>query len=276
MKNNRDDDLPFSENGIDFLKILQENGITNCHLAKATKDPRIIKKIIKILFERSNDINKLNNNLSGIMPRFSVFGPKDWRRHYGHKFCFYTKFPIDLEELRNIVEGDCPFSQNKKLKIKETHFLYFLPQNIEGQGLTIEKWHQLHSEENKIRFYNYKNAWYTGEDFIRNIIPSGEWFLMYKGVIPDSMERTLEYQLKMLPSNYEIPSACEVIPMHFFTYLKNKEYINKNIYGRVRDVIPNFRICVGRLNCNSINIVIHGDNVPAQNIGIFASRKLIL
>lgn len=268
----RDDDLPFSESAIDFLRALEKSGITTCHLAKSGNDPQVIKSIVKILFENSNDTSRINNNLRKIMSPPSFFGPKDWRRYYGIKACFYTQFPMDIEIFKNEMEKKCPF--NPEAKIKETHFLYFLPDDLEGKRLTIEKWHQIHDAKDKIRFYNYTNPWYANEDFVKNTTPRGEWHLIYKGIIPGSEEKPWEKQLAILPSNYRVPLACEVIPLYFFTCLKNKEYISKNIYGRVRDIVPNFRICVGRLDCNSINIVIQSDNIPVPNIGIFATRKL--
>ncbi|HEY4832829.1 MAG TPA: hypothetical protein VIH61_09760, partial [Waddliaceae bacterium] len=65
------------------------------------------------------------------------FGRVDWKTHFG-EVGVEPPFPSNIHA---ILEGPCPFWQNKK--VKETHFLVLIPETVNGKALTLDYLEQL-------------------------------------------------------------------------------------------------------------------------------------
>jgi hypothetical protein len=218
---------------------------------------------------------RVDRELRSILEPESYFGPQDWLRYYAINF--EPELPIPLSNLKKILDADCPFTFGKK--IKETHFLFCLPPEIDGRYFNLRNWYALYAATKQPHFSNDgpgKDPWWFKEHF--SIIRSGDcsWFLMYKGVVPIkepsglTFKNTLEGAILNLPDYYKLPHANECAAMHFLTFIKNDERNNEFVMGTVIDKGPTGdNVSVGRFGKIGLSV----RELPAHNL--FVLRSLV-
>ncbi len=216
----------------------------------------------------------VDQELATVMDDAQFFGPTDWCSHYGVEFGDEVVLPIKLTKLKGVLSEDCPFTLGKK--IYETHFLFFIPSKLWGRNLTIRHWQEVHTKDDQPRFRRYDDALRKNEDFTRRKTSSGQWHLIFTGVVPGSQDRTWEEQSEMLPETHEVPLVCKTVALHFLVYLKSGEYINQLMCGRVRDTdSEGDRVIVGLFGFDGLCVEVCWDHRCFSHLGVFAARKLI-
>lgn len=207
------------------------------------------------------------------------FSPLDWKKYFDFNFIeeINLEFPIKIEKLKTILESQCPFIPDKK--IKETHYFFYLPQKINNEPLTIEKWQKMFSKGSQPCFCSYltTNAWYKEYDFAIKDVTRFSWLLMFKGITPNSVNKNLKQQLITKPHHYEVPKLVECLPLHFLIFKKNKgQRINENIWGRTYDTDNvGDHVITGFFDICGISIFNHVDFYSNSDLGSFFFRKLI-
>ena len=197
---------------------------------------------------------KIVNELDG-----KYFGPKEWESLFpGIRLPSSSSISLP-SELKEYLKVPCPFSKGRL--VRETHFLYFIPDsyiNINSEqklNLTLYSFYNefLKSLQRKyphslIPRYkekfedNRKNERSWAEREERNL-----WALLYVGdeneeqcgLVPNSTNKTWEEQKILLQNylGYEIPNAKEIIIGTFLYSFARNSYILKNhqSYTRCED-----------------------------------------
>jgi hypothetical protein len=273
-------DFSFRDIG-NMLMDLQEYGVSLNALALFMDHPELMKELAKFMvsIEKQFSFTPVDYALSQILGPDRFFGPADWKIHFHISFPKNFYLPLPLEELQAILEGDCPFIKGKK--VKETHFLYCLPVIIGDEPTSIEWWEGTYPDYSFPRFYYYtnNNAWYKKYDFAIKDPPRYSWFLMFQGVVPQSLDKAWGRENGLLSETYHIPKVAEVAPMHFLYYEKNGKCLNFTNKGMTRDLdndgghvnvgpFDNKGLRIGNIN----NFYFTSGHNP--HLGIFAFREL--
>jgi hypothetical protein len=116
-----------------------------------------------------------------------VFGGNKWREYFGDP----GKVPR-LRLIEKILQEPCPIYKGKK--IKETHFLFFRPETLDGNPLTLFKIGELFPlDEQENGFQSFEL-----EEIKNTPFEKGEWILMTKKVLPSSGDINYSEQLMLI------------------------------------------------------------------------------
>ncbi|MDD3711457.1 MAG: hypothetical protein PHP37_02565, partial [Patescibacteria group bacterium] len=242
------------------------------------------------------DSTEVDRQILSVLDDSRFFGPTDWLKYYGIKITNFV-LPILLPNLIKILESDCPFTIGKK--VKETHYLFCLPDNWNGQPLTIKKWQEIYPKTaNSKVFFRDRMVedyiWLTSHPCTNSDVARYKWYLMFEGLPEDSFNKDYSQQMADKINGYEVPEVIECVPMHFLIYEKNNYFINDGyedvfgcgVYGRTstihhfHDNKPN-HVSVGRFGKKGLYIYSGAtgeytavDNKGHACLGMFFFRKL--
>lgn len=276
------------------LETLERAGLTIEGFKLILSDKNYAANIVRYANNQLLDSNELDNQLLSLLGDSSFFGPSDWLRYYRSKIENF-ELPISITSLENILNEGCPFSPGRK--VKDTHYLFCLPDDYNEAPLTINQWEIIYKHESKITLRgvdvdghpcNYSDSFYSSLDFSKNETANFNWYLMFKGVVRGSTNKNLSEQKEMLKKRgYEIPKAVEVLPLLLLFYEKNKDLINegRQIHGRTADeFLTNNTIAIDTECLNGQKIFIYNgignffikNNVTLKSplLGVYAFRKL--
>jgi hypothetical protein len=195
----------------------------------------------------------------------NFWGVEEWSILYGVEFSSgqireIPKFPWS----EDILHSPCPFYEGKK--VKDTHFAFLGLERINGEPLTIMKWHELHPASGQPKFYFAKNLWYNVHRFAVRPTCSFRWYLMLLEPNSDSRD---------LPEGYEKPLAVEEVTKDILYYRKSGIYLNPDRYGYCRDVtVGGGYVYVGQFNRRGLRIRDPWFCGWFNLVGSAASRKL--
>lgn len=221
--------------------------------------------------------NGIDQRLLSILGPHQFFSPEDWLTFYGIKIKD-AKLPIPLKELEEIMNSPCPFFPEQK--VKETHFLMFIPGRInkKGKRLSIRILQKFFPKNQTPRFWNYlaDNLADNNQPYADEKIEKNTWVLVLKEVIPHSRQETYAEQLTMLPSGYIIPTAVVITTFLFSIYQKSKgEKIMEFDFGRTNSLAyGGRRVYVGSINQNELFICTEEDDERNSDLGVYAIREL--
>lgn len=221
--------------------------------------------------------NEIEKQLLTILNPNQFFGTDDWERVHEIKL-EGIELPMPPQRLAKVMEGRCPFVRGKK--IKETHFLMFMPshRNKTRGPITIEALEKLYPHDQQPKFYCYttRNSWYKDQPFAKQETGGNDWILFFKGIIPHSRHETYDEHLMMLPAGYKIPNAIVAATAHFLIYEKNDgEKVTRLVSGRTASIrFGGPRISVGAFDNNGLCINCNCDDDRNGDLGVFAYRKL--
>jgi len=237
---------------------------------------------------------EIDNRLLSMLDDGAFFGPTDWIRYFNIKMKTIN-WPDSFHPLETILNSSCPFVPGKK--IKETHYLFCLPNDYKGLPLTINRWEEIYKHKKNLTLRstdvsgiarNYADSCYQSLDFSKKEQARLNWYLMFKGVIPGSTKKTFSEQKEMLKDfGYEIPCAIEVLSMFLLAHEKNKKLFTSvyQIHGRTADEYStnnNIAINTEYLEGQRIYIYNGTGNFRAKNnneikdsrFGVFGYKKL--
>ena len=131
------------------------------------------------------------------MTEISYFGKTEWKNHFN----INVDAPRISEEIQLALEKPCPFWANKK--IKETHILFLVPQDISLDTFLTPPFFNSNPSMIKYSLSGLKIA----PDYKHPY-----WALMTKKTIPNSSSNTFENQKAIAKQyGYEIPKTIEAI-----------------------------------------------------------------
>lgn len=254
--------------------VAREGADSQC-FKELRSDKALAAEVAKFLIKKV----KKEYELSWLYVTFTrdrFFGPEDWKKYFGIELPKHIYLPVKIEELTAILESPCPFVQGKK--VKETHYLFYLPVDFNGEPLTIGKWQEMFPHGSQPKFYRYMNvnAWYKDYGFAKMDTARFSWFLMFEGVIPGTESKTWDEQLALKSENYDVPKLIEVTPMHFLVHKKNDgQRINENIWGRTCDVDSDGdHVRAGNFDGDGFGVCNRDDSYRNSDLGLFLFRKL--
>jgi hypothetical protein len=258
-----------------LLKAL-EVGVTPNHLALLRSGNSLIMVVANFIIERTITPTAADDMLLSILKPERFFGPADWTRHFGIEMPESISLPIPAGQLQSILESPCPFIKGKK--VKETHYLYRLPVDFNGEPLTIGKRQEMFPQGSQPKFYRYMNvdAWYKDYGFAKTDTARFSWFLMFEGEIPGTESKNWDEQLALKPDNYDVPKLVECAPMHFLAYKNNDgQWINENMWGRTCDVNSDGdHVYAGYFVGDGFYVFNDYDSDRNSYLGLFLFRKL--
>ncbi len=118
--------------------------------------------------------------------------------------------------------------------------MFYLPtlEASENQ-LNGPKWTELCPKEDYYPFANvsFEETWYKYYDFATNAVARFSWYLIHKGIVPNTGHMNRLEMIESLPPNYEPPLFIECAPMYLLYGLKNKAYLNPDTLGYTGDYI---------------------------------------
>ena len=173
----------------------------------------------------------------------NFFGPKEWGAFYGLNFSKrqigqISEFPWG----EDILNASCPFVKEKL--IKETHFAFLGLETLDRKPLTILRWQTLHPASSQPRFSSYApHCWYKEETFASQSCVF-RWYLLLTTIVPNSTSRTYEEQLKLLPTDYEVPTAIAEVSKNVLVYRNTLFCPNSNRFAHCQETTSAFRVVV--------------------------------
>lgn len=207
--------------------------------------------------------------LSLELPEMPCFGVADWQKIYGitltqKQIGTLRQFPWSEKTL----SAPCPFNPGKM--IRETHFAF-----VGLETVNIMELQRLNPQTTKPRFYDYApNSWYSNEKFANEMKLSLRWYLLLKDIVPNSENNTFADQEKMLPKEYEVPTAIAEIAKDFLIYKMTGVYANGKRYARTSDLVSDsHRVYVGNCDAGGVVVVSYRDDYRNDFVGVGASRK---
>lgn len=257
-------------------------------------DKKVANEVGKLINLRLCLPTEVDKALLSIMDDSKFFGPADWQRYYNLDIG-NCELPISIRELEKILYQSCPFEKGKK--IRDTHYLFCLPDNWNGVPLTVLQWQKIvpvgDPDNYSTSISNFSTHIDVDEpghghnlrgDCIQKDVAKNKWYLMPK-LLPGRPFTNYTYrnQLDLRPSDYEPAKLIECIPLHFLIFEKNNERINvfdKTLscaHGNTADCDTNHEtIRVGNFDGFGLNII-DGYSVRCMPMGygsIFLYHKL--
>jgi len=222
--------------------------------------------------------DSIESRLAQVILGRNIFTDADWMNYYNVKLTKSQifearKFPWN----EDILNSPCPFNLGKK--VKDTHFAFLGISNINSQPLTVAKWLELHPATGQPKFYFNTNPWHMGQPHTDVATMQLRWYLMLKGIVPNSTKKTPEEQALMLPKNYEIPTTIEEVSKNIIFFRKTGERLNElkwaaceRIVMKIGKISAGCISCVGHFDKDGLGII-YCDGNHSDHIGIGASRK---
>lgn len=245
-------------------------GITPSQLVQLEKDNALKSEVTNLIQERTIEQHPLNKMLTQFIDEKNFFGPSDWKRYLGIDAPKKIVLPMEEKRLQKLLQSPCLFEPRKK--IGENWHLSYVPSTVNRKKLTLEKWKMMKDQ----LFYEYtdKTAWYQNESFFTELQARHNWFLTYKGIVPNSLKCNYAKQLSLIPQNCFIPRAIECAPMYLQALLKNNEHINKDLWGRTSDDVNGERVIIGKNDQDGFKLSKCSDSEEVSIHGIHVSMRL--
>ena len=146
----------------------------------------------------------------------SAFGPKQWFELLGIDVGEAPPLPLNINE---ILKSRCPFSDDENIHIEDTHWLVLIPKTMNGIPLTLKTL----GEFGQTGHRDICPPFFMEQD---KPLDKSRWVLMTKGVIPESRNKSILIQNKLIESRghqkYQIPSALEAATCLFIDNARSK------------------------------------------------------
>lgn len=170
-----------------------------------------------------------------------VFDPKDWEQHLGIIVNGAGSETICWEPS---IFATQPFPNSRNLR---DHAFLFMPEEIEGEPLTIMWWHRFcmarHGE-----FALDANPWYAKEKFATHTTPQRRWHAGPVNTQPQTIGHGFEAQLLFMKAAkvYTITPAVVKVTANLLCYFKNGTFPDHGRRARCLEKLPSgARVNVG-------------------------------
>ena len=165
----------------------------------------------------------------------AVIGKAEWERYFGNVGSA-PRLPRDIAQ---IMDRPCPFWDKKK--VKDTHLLVLIPEQVGGKALTLDYLGELIEQP---QGGGYGAKYRNNEDSARKAIGSqgsgsSYWVLMTRDVLSGSTWKSYADQLKLVVdyADYRLPSVLEASVVILLHHVRSGEllYSGPWRYTRCRD-----------------------------------------
>lgn len=165
----------------------------------------------------------------------------------------------------------CPFVSG--LSVKETHFLFYLPSELDGIALTVNSMRRLLKNQSLLRFYSPIGGWFARHEFA-NFSAVGSWKMLFAGPLPYSKGLTYKIQKRLFrQSGYTPPFTRTVVAMIILKAEKSNQILSKDEWGRSSESYnEGLRIRVGVFDEGAICISSRWSGRGYTDTGIFAEK----
>lgn len=272
-----------------LLRVLEKDGLTPEALQQPINDPVMRRCLVNFWLNSGRLPSLISDDICSVMDSHQrireimgrkFFGLEEWMILYG--------LNLSKKQLREIAEfpwsedilnAPCPFYRNKS--VKETHFVFWGPDCLLGEPLTILKWQKIHPAGSQPKFSSYASvesigsaeSWYINRKFAKELTCGSRWYLMLLETVPwfDFFRSYREQRIAMLPREYEVPRAIEEVTKAILYHRKSSEQLHLGVSGMCRDATIG---SLGLLNGLAIweSQVNYGNS--SGNDYLCASRKL--
>lgn len=267
------------------LEVLERFGVKREHLKRTRKDDDYARTVADTFLARgasrksrvipapSTTPSNLDQIRTIMGENFS--GVEEWQEEpFGVKLTSaqlrrIVNIPIDPA----ILSGPCPFYSDKA--VKDTHSLFLGVARVRKAPLNILTFQNLFPASGQPRFYKYvPECWYKDEDFAKAPLEL-RWYLILQNVVPNSLGKTYQSQLTLLPPEYELPTAVAETAKDLLFYQKRKIFLNPTVYGRTSDTTSaGRRVYVGCCDAEGLNFDDRWGDNDWRHVGLAASRIL--
>ena len=251
--------------------ILEKGGNPRGIFERFRTDPRFSARLAAFALRGGIDLPADLRTVRLLMGQ-NFFGPEEWASFYNEslpaKFLRKIKFPWG----EDVLEGPCPFNSGKT--VRETHVAFLGLSVLGDKPLTILRWQELHPKSSGKQpfFYHDPNPWYAEESHAR-VALQARWHLFLREVVPGSVGIDHEAQIKLLPSEYEVPTTVAEVTKDLLSFRKSGTRPNQNIWARCSERTSNGLLSVAGDWGGSGLLVYWGGNAD-DIVGMGASRKL--
>jgi hypothetical protein len=131
-------------------------------------------------------------------------------------------------------------------------------------------------ELNRSYFYSKQDGWYAkrGEEFARNEKVTCRWYMVRKGIVPDSTNKTWSEQQHLLSGLETAPMAVE-LTWALISYKAVRDvFLLSTLYARTSSVDScGNHVCVGYFGEDGLNVLSWFDDAWHSRIGVASARK---
>lgn len=201
-------------------------------------------------------------------------GLNEWKALFGKDAILKEAIPNLPENIMDILKQKCLIEHGKA--VSDTHLLFLLPEKLNGEPLTMVRWHEIltqHNHQSNYQEAKFSDKWWKGWQDIASVTSSPsnpEWILMPKQVIPSSNDKTLEQQIHHLTTHYQgykLTNALELSTGIFLYYLQTGKKLN--IKARTLREFNHPIVHLGPFDSTGLYISADWDNFKSAS-GIFA------
>ena len=204
-----------------------------------------------------------------------------WERYYGHVGS-EPPFPLNNEEIAEIMDSPCPFWEGKQ--VKETHLLVLIPSRVGGKPLTLNYLEKLIKSP---KGGGYGTQYSTYPDYVRQAIgtqsPNNSyWVLMTRDVLEGSRNKSYQDQCALVADyanrtglSYEVPGALESAVVMLLHHARSGKRLYSNspwAYTRCWESARGSQLVVGGFFSGGPHI--QDDHFHCNGVGIAGLRKL--
>lgn len=271
--------LPFSDIG-STLELLSHEGVREEHWNRLRSDESYRRRVAGLMLRGGLEEGSVHQKLARALMGQNFFGLEEWATLYGANF---TKKQLrEVAEFpwgEDILNGPCPFVQGKL--VKDTHFAFLGVSKLNGDPLTVMKWHELHPATGQPKFYHSTdNPWHRGQPHTDTETMELRWYLMLKEIMPDSTSKMSEEQVIMLPAEYEVPTTIAEVTKDILAFRKTGGRPNYSRWAACKertvktdcDNAVGYVSCVGNFDEFGLEVYYWtGDRY--DYVGLGASRK---
>ena len=204
-----------------------------------------------------------------------------WERYYGHVES-EPPFPLNNEEIAEIMDSPCPFWAGKQ--VKETHLLVLIPSRVGGKPLTLN---YLGGLIQSPKGGGYGTQYSTYPDYVRKAIGNQSpdrsyWVLMTRDVLEGSRNKSYQDQCALVADHanrtglgYEVPGALEAAVVMLLHHARSGKRLYSNspwAYTRCWESARGSQLVVGGFFSGGPHI--QDDHFHCNGVGIAGLRKL--
>lgn len=265
-------------NTFDFMGTLMGKGVPFRRIEQLAVDESLQKRVAAA-FNKNKDGGPICDGVVRTeVPDF--FGSREWNEYFnlllGRKeLASATQFPWGLD----VLNDSCPFSEDKNLKIKDTHSCFLGIETIDRKRkLSFVNFEEIFSGDGLYLNSRFSSDvfWFLSEMFATetNTLCNFRYYL--KPHIPVFMGESFEESVRKLPDEYEVASVGESVMSRAIHHKLHGEFHN-SLRGFCRESIERVgsqRVTVQGTDNFGICIDHDGDNVCLNNLGLEVSRKI--
>lgn len=156
--------------------------------------------------------------------------------------------------------AEIPFKEETLQACKDTHVL------VAGAPLSLNEVRKIAASD----FYNIE--WCSQEPFATTRKVTVRWYLLRKGPVPESRNKTYDQQIALLMKGEEVPLACEVTYTVILYWLTHRERLLPDVYVRCQDRDSGGDdgdgIVVGRFDSDGFQVCHDLDGIRDDVIGL--------